>query len=189
MEFNLERCGRHLHLTIEDYNILFPKQPMPERKKALSVIGEYQIYNTVTLIGKNGKAISNVAVIFPPRNFSYVEVSRTDLATLGIRKDVYFEDEVDTSYNPEVRVISDFGEVYLPIGIQLPHIHVSPNIDIKEKRVNLKVDTPYLNLTFYDVKVKRNKGVKGVIIHTDNDIYNSIMLGIDNLTEVEFNIC
>ncbi|PLP65629.1 propanediol utilization protein, partial [Salmonella enterica] len=74
--------NRHIHLSAQDYEQLFPGHPISE-KKALLQPGQYAAEQTVTLVGPKGQ-LKNVRLLGPLRSVSQVEISRTDARTLGI---------------------------------------------------------------------------------------------------------
>lgn len=74
--------NRHIHLSAQDYERLFPGHPISE-KKALLQPGQYAAEQTVTLVGPKGQ-LKNVRLLGPLRSVSQVEISRTDARTLGI---------------------------------------------------------------------------------------------------------
>ncbi|EYI29658.1 propanediol utilization phosphotransacylase, partial [Salmonella enterica subsp. enterica serovar Heidelberg str. 41567] len=73
--------NRHIHLSAQDYERLFPGHPISE-KKALLQPGQYAAEQTVTLVGPKGQ-LKNVRLLGPLRSVSQVEISRTDARTLG----------------------------------------------------------------------------------------------------------
>ena len=84
---------RHVHLTEEDYNTLFD-EPISIKDK-LNQPGQFSANQTVTL-EKDDKELKNVRIIGPNRNYTQVELSRTD---------AYF-----FKMNPPVRTSGDLDD-------------------------------------------------------------------------------
>ena len=85
MKISIGVSLRHIHLNKEDYNVLFDS-PITE-KESLNQPGQYAANETVTLESKNRK-IENVRIIGPCRNYTQVEISRTDAYYLKINPPV-----------------------------------------------------------------------------------------------------
>ncbi|POT59550.1 propanediol utilization protein [Citrobacter amalonaticus] len=116
--------NRHIHLSAEDYALLFPGQPISE-KKALLQPGQYAADQTVTLVGPKGQ-LKNVRLLGPLRKSSQVEISRTDARTLGIAAPLRMSGDLEGT--PGVRLVSPFAELDLASGVIVAqrHIHMSP---------------------------------------------------------------
>lgn len=78
--------NRHVHLSKEDYKLLFGNQVLTKRND-LSQKGQFASNLTVTIMGDKGK-IENVRVMGPLRDYTQVEVSRTDSFVLGVNPPV-----------------------------------------------------------------------------------------------------
>jgi Propanediol utilization protein len=116
--------NRHIHLCAEDYEKLFPRQPIGE-KKALLQPGQYAAEQTVNLVGPKGQ-LKNVRLLGPLRETSQVEISRTDARALGIAAPLRMSG--DLKGTPGIRLVSPFAELELPAGVIVAqrHIHMSP---------------------------------------------------------------
>ncbi len=135
---------RHIHLTEEDYNLLF-ESPM-QVKKPINQPGQFSTTQTVTL--KNGdRTIENVRIIGPARKYTQVEVSRTDAYKLRLTPPVKASGDLE---NAEIITITG------PLGaitrkaciIADRHIHITPE---ERKKYGLTKDN-------YQVKVPGEKG-------------------------------
>lgn len=103
--------NRHIHLSAQDYERLFPGHPISE-KKALLQPGQYAAEQTVTLVGPKGQ-LKNVRLLGPLRSVSQVEISRTDARTLGISAPLRMSGNLKGT--PGIRLVSPFGSWnYLP---------------------------------------------------------------------------
>ncbi|MCB2606476.1 propanediol utilization protein, partial [Listeria monocytogenes] len=68
--------NRHLHLTENDYNQLFPTEPI-QVNKWLKQPGEFAAEQTLTVVSEKGE-LQRVRILGPLRKFSQVELSKTD---------------------------------------------------------------------------------------------------------------
>lgn len=118
--------GRHIHLTREVLESLFGKGYQLNRDKDLSQPGEFAAKERVTIVGPSGKAIENVRVLGPTRNFTQIELSRSDGLRLGI--DLPIRRSGDLAGTPGVTVIGPRGTVNLKEGAvsATRHIHMTP---------------------------------------------------------------
>ncbi|MBJ7221572.1 MULTISPECIES: phosphate propanoyltransferase [unclassified Brenneria] len=116
--------NRHLHLSGQDYQRLFPDRPLTE-KKALRQPGQFAAEQTVTLVGPKS-SLKNVRILGPLRSRSQVEISRTDARTLGIAAPLRMSGNLDGT--PGIRLVSPYAELELPQGVIVAqrHIHMSP---------------------------------------------------------------
>lgn len=83
MKVKVGVSNRHIHLSMEDKNILFGDDYILREKRRLSQDNNYACYETVNLINGD-KKIENVRVIGPERTYTQVEISKEDASVLGI---------------------------------------------------------------------------------------------------------
>ncbi|WP_410015137.1 phosphate propanoyltransferase [Sodalis sp. C49] len=116
--------NRHLHLSLEDYEHLFPGRPLIF-KKDLYQPGQFASEQVVNLVGPKG-TLKNVRILGPLRGRSQVEISRTDARLLGIAAPLRLSGNLDAT--PGIRLVSASGELELPHGVIVAqrHIHMSP---------------------------------------------------------------
>lgn len=86
MQVKIGVSNRHVHLTKEDFNYLFGDISLTKNQD-LTQVGEYKSNMTVKLIGPKNE-IDNVRIVGPFRDYTQVEVSKTDCFTLGINAPV-----------------------------------------------------------------------------------------------------
>ena len=85
MKISVGVSVRHVHLTNEDYNLLFD-EPIKEKVK-INQPGQFAAIQKVIL--KNGERIlENVRIIGPQRPYTQVEISRTDAYYLKLNPPV-----------------------------------------------------------------------------------------------------
>lgn len=75
MKVKVGVSNRHIHLSMEDKNILFGDDYILKEKRRLSQDNNYACYETVNLINGD-KKIENVRVIGPERTYTQVEISK-----------------------------------------------------------------------------------------------------------------
>ncbi|CNH05151.1 putative propanediol utilization protein [Yersinia aldovae] len=167
--------NRHLHLSVQDYQQLFPEQPLIE-KKALLQPGQFAAAQTVTLVGPKG-SLKNVRILGPLRSYSQVEISRTDARTLGINAPLRMSGNLDDT--PAIRLVSPDGELELPKGVivALRHIHMSPLDALIYRvkhgdRVQVAIHGSGRRLIMDDVAIRVSPQMK-LEMHIDTDEANA----------------
>ena len=120
----VEVSARHVHLTKEDWNVLFggdgagltPKRP-------LSQPGQYLSEERVTLISPKGR-IERAAVLGPFRTRTQVELSKSDAIALGIDAPIRESGHIDGS--ARITIEGPKGAVTIPEGVIIAkrHVHV-----------------------------------------------------------------
>lgn len=119
----LEASGRHVHVTVQQAEVLFGHGLTPERP--LSQPGQYLAKERVRLIGPKGE-FRNVAVLGPERQTGQVEISLTDGRILGIDPPVRLSGDVAGS--PGITLEGERGRVTLSQGVIAAqrHVHLTP---------------------------------------------------------------
>lgn len=147
MKVILGVSNRHVHLTKEDYYSLFGDEPM-NKVRDLRQPGQFASDKFVTL--KNGdRQITKVRVLGPIRNYTQVEISKTDSYTLKLDPPIRTSGDLEGS--SPITIIGPKGELNLEKGCILAnrHIHISPE---EVKKYNLE------GVTKVKVKVDGEKG-------------------------------
>ena len=143
MKVILGVSNRHVHLTKEDYQTLFGDEPM-NKVKDLRQPGQFASDKFVTL--KNGdRQITHVRVLGPIRNYTQVEISKTDAYTLKLNPPIRTSGDLEGS--SPITLIGPKGELNLNQGCILAnrHIHISKE-EVKKyklegvKKVKVKID-------------------------------------------------
>ena len=175
--------NRHVHLNNEDYKILFGEREL-EKKADLKQPGNFASTLMVSIEGTKGR-IDNVRVLGPNRDYTQVEVSRTDSFVLGVNPPI--RNSGDVKGAALIKIIGPNGEIVRPACIiATRHIHVDNNIREKYNLVGIN-----------EVKVQINSPKGGIIdkvyvkdseeaffeIHLDTDDANAFFL--NNNDEVE----
>jgi len=74
--------NHHIHLTKEDFNVLFPNQEMTVLKP-LKQPKEFASKQVVDIVGPKGK-VEHVRVLGPCRSHSQVEIARSEALRIGV---------------------------------------------------------------------------------------------------------
>lgn len=134
---------RHVHLNKDDYQTLFGNEPL-NKVKDLRQPGQYASDKFVTIKNQD-RQIEKVRVLGPIRNYTQVEISKTDAYTLKLNPPVRTSGDLEGS--SPIQVIGPKGELNLKQGCILAnrHIHISKE-EIKKyhlegvKKVKVKID-------------------------------------------------
>jgi putative phosphotransacetylase len=125
MKIKIGVSARHIHLTKEDVEALFGIGYKLTKYKQLSQPNEYSCEETVTIKTNKGE-IHNVRLLGPEREYTQIEISKTDAYLLGINPPVRNSGDIEGSES--ITLISDKNELYKPYGciIATRHIHLNP---------------------------------------------------------------
>ena len=143
MKVILGVSNRHVHLKEQDYKTLFGDEPI-NKVKDLRQPGQFATDKFVTI--KNGeKEIKNVRVLGPLRNYTQVEISKTDAYTLKLNPPIRKSGDLKDS--SPITVIGPKGSINLKEGCILAnrHLHISEE-EVKKYglegvvKVKVKVD-------------------------------------------------
>ncbi len=182
MNVEVAISNRHVHLTKDDLEILFGFNYELKKRNDLLQIGEFACVETVTLETKKNK-IENVRVLGPIRNYTQVEISKTDSYFLGI--------------NPPIRTSGDLlnSEIITIIGpcgtvekecciIANRHIHVpiTDNRFNNDEIVSLKSNNEKGGI-LYNVFIKKKENYV-FEAHLDTDDGNALNLKNKDLLEI-----
>ena len=83
LKIPIETSARHIHLSQEDFKILFGADAKMHYTKELSQPGQYACEERLTVTGPRG-SFERVIVLGPCRSATQVEISVTDARKLGI---------------------------------------------------------------------------------------------------------
>lgn len=122
--------NRHVHLNEEDKNILFGKSFNLQVRRYLKQKGEFASESVVTLKTDKG-SIPNVRVIGPIREYTQVEILKSDEETLGLKAPM--RNSGDLRESASVIIIGPNGHINKKncVIIANRHIHIPPS-DIKK---------------------------------------------------------
>ena len=185
MKVKIGVSNRHVHLSKNDFDFLFPNTLM-NKVKDLSQKGEY-VSDLFVSIKTNKGVLSKVRVVGPLRDKTQVEISRTDAYFLGINPPVRMSGNLDNS--EDVILINNNSELLVENSCILAHrhIHMSTNDAIKlgyKSGDIVKVKITGERGGIYDnveIKIKDSYTLE---LHLDTDEANA--MGVKNGDEVEF---
>lgn len=186
MKVTIGVSNRHVHLKQEHIDILFGDNYVLNKKKELTQPGQFASIEVVTL--KTGKGIiDNVRVLGPIRDYTQVEISKTDAYKLGLNPPVRNSGDLDLSES--VTLIGPNGEVTLKEGciIATRHIHLSQKhikqykLEGKEKvSVRIKGEKGGILENVY-LKVADNSFFE---LHLDTDDANAHLVKNGDIAEI-----
>lgn len=184
MKIKIGVSNRHVHLTKEDYEILFGDKEITIKNNLVQT-GEFAS-NSVVNIKTEKNTIENVRVLGPFRNYTQVEISRTDSYKLGINPPI--RDSGDLSGSEKVTIIGPKGRIEKECCI-IPtrHIHIDHS---NREKYNL-LDVEYVSVKVGDIKttilekVFIKESQNGVLeLHLDTDDANSSLLRTGDIAEI-----
>jgi len=174
--------ARHVHLTKEDFYTLFRANELTKLKD-INQPGLFACNEQVTLKGKKS-LIENVRILGPFREYSQVEVSKTDSYVLGI--DVQMRKSGLLDGVEKIEVIGPYGSIEVPIIMANRHIHISEEeanaLGIKDNdKALIKIDTEKRGVieVFYKVSKEAYKE-----LHLDLDDANAFLLSQGDEVEI-----
>lgn len=174
MNVEVAISNRHVHLNKEDLETLFGSNYELKKRNDLSQKGEFACIETVCLETIKNR-LENVHVLGPIRNYTQVEISKTDSYFLGINPPV--RDSGDLLNSEIITIIGPVGKIKKNCCIIANrHIHVPINdnrFNDKEK-VSLKIDNEKGGI-LYNVFIKK-KDTFVFEAHLDTDDANAFNL-------------
>ena len=176
MKVKIGVSNRHVHLTHDDYVLLFGNETI-KKERDLVQKGQFASSSKVT-IKTDKNYIENVRVLGPFRNYTQVEISKTDSYFLGINPPI--RNSGDLTDANEITIIGPMGSIVRkPCIIATRHIHIN-----KSDRDNLgltnvdyvKVEVGNIKKSIlYDGYIKESED--GVFeLHLDLDDANACFL-------------
>lgn len=137
MEVTIGVSNRHVHLNKKDLELLFGENFELEMKNKLNQPGQYASTSTLTIKTEKDK-IENVRVLGPVRNYTQVEISKTDAFKLGLNPPV--RDSGDLKGSSPIELIGPKGSIKIEEGciIATRHIHITPQQVIDFGLENIK---------------------------------------------------
>ena len=178
--------NKHLHVSEEDFKILFGPDAEMSHFKDLSLPGQFATDEKVDIVGPRG-TLPGVRILGPYRKQTQVELARTDCFAIGI--DIVLRESGHLEGTPGCKLVGPAGEVEIKEGVIVAkrHIHLSTaqaeeagvkNGDI----VSVKFDGPRA-LTFSEVVVRAGDTHERDM-HLDTDEANAAALSNGQLGEI-----
>jgi putative phosphotransacetylase len=176
MEIIVEVSARHIHLSEEDFYVLFGENASLTIKKQLSQPGQFACLERVDITGPKG-TINGVSVLGPFRKNTQLELSITDSRKIGIAP--FIRESNDLERSPGCKITGPVGEIEISQGVIVAkrHIHMSPQIaeeqGIKNGQiVSVKINSGERSLIFGET-VARISEEYSPAFHVDTDEANA----------------
>ncbi len=172
MKVSIGVSNRHVHLTLKHLQILFGEDYKLEKRNDLNQPGQFATNSLVTL--KTDKdEINNVRVLGPLREYTQVEISKTDAYKLGLNPPI--RNSGDLKDSSPITIIGPKGCVKLKEGciIATRHIHILPS---QVKAYNLE------GIEKVNVKINGEKGgiITNVYLKVSDESYFEMHLDTDD---------
>ena len=188
MKVNVGVSNRHVHLTKEDLETLYGKGYELTKKKELSQPGQFAAEECVTLVGPK-RSIEKVRILGPIRPETQIEISRTDMFTLGF-KDVPLRNSGDLEGTPGIKIVAPNGNSIEPKEgciIAARHLHLTADeaakFGLKDKDIiSIKADGAK-GVIFNNVLVRAGEK-HAMDFHIDMDDANCAGVGNGDLVEI-----
>lgn len=186
MKIKVGVSNRHIHLSSDDYKLLFEDLPLIKRND-LNQPGMFASELTVTVVGPK-RTIENVRVLGPLRNYSQLEVSKTDSYSLGLNPPVRNSGELDGA--SLVTIIGPKGKITKECAIiATRHIHVDKKIREKynlEGIEKVKIQIPGAKGGIIDNVYLKDSEEAYFELHLDTDDANAFLLSQNDEVEIIF---
>lgn len=158
MKVKVEVSNRHIHLNKKIKDILFGKTLELSVKRELSQTGEFASTSTVTIKTDKG-CIEEVRVVGPLREYTQVELSKSDTKKLGIKAPR--RNSGDLRNAPGVTLVGPKGEIFVDncVIIANRHLHMSEKEALKNNYKNNQRVRAIINkkeMPYVFVKVGKN---------------------------------
>jgi putative phosphotransacetylase len=168
--------ARHAHVTQEHLEILYGKGYQLTVHAPLYQPGAFAANETLTIAGRRMRTIEGVRILGPVRDYSQVELARTDAIRLGL--DPPIRDSGDLAGSEPIVLIGPEGSVALKEGAicATRHIHMTPGnaerLGVRESDF-LKVRIPGERaVTFENIRPKISSSYL-LQMHLDTDDANA----------------
>lgn len=185
MKVQVGVSNRHIHLTEENYRKLCGDKEV-EILRPINQPGMYVTTDTFTL--KTEKAeIPNVRLLGPFRDYSQIEISRTDAYKLGINPPIRTSGDIKGS--SPITIIGPKGELHLDEGCIIADRHIHLTEEMKKfyhlegkTKVNVLVGGEKGGIMFnVDLKVSDEAYFE---MHVDTDDANAFMLKQGDIVDI-----
>lgn len=184
MKVKVGVSNRHVHLTEEDYKLLFGDIELT-KKVDLNQPGEFASNETVSIKGEKGQ-IDKVRLLGPFRSYTQVEISKTDSYKLGVNPPVKASGDLEEA--SLITIIGPSGEITKKACIIANrHIHVDKRIIEENKLANVKEVSLRINSSkggiLEHVYLKESKEAY-FEVHLDTDDANAFLLKQNDEVEI-----
>lgn len=172
-EVEIEVSARHIHLSKNDYEMLFGIESNFKNLRELSQRNQFVTDKAVTISGSKGEL--EAKFLSPFRETTQVEVSKTDCFLLGISPPYDIESNNDAA---EINISGPAGQISRNAAIVAKrHLHANQKdaaeLTIKNNdTVSVKIKTNRGEIMFHDIVVKIRNDFE-LRVHIDTDEGNA----------------
>ena len=120
--------ARHAHVSQRHLEVLYGKGHQLTTLAPLYQPGAFAAKETLTVVGRRMRSIEGVRILGPARDYTQVELARTDAIRLGLAPPI--RDSGDLAGSEPISLIGPAGSIYLDEGAicATRHIHMTPQI-------------------------------------------------------------
>ena len=178
----IETSARHIHLSQQDFQILFGSGEELHYEKELSQPGQYLCQERLTVRGPRGD-FENMAILGPFRKASQVELSLTDTRKIGLPGII--RQSGDIKGTPGCTLIGPCGQMELRQGVIVAkrHIHMTPaeavTLKVKDNDEVFVLTKSYGRALIYADVVVRVSWNFRLSMHVDTDEANAFSSDAD----------
>lgn len=183
----VETSARHIHVTEEDFKVLFGADAELHVKKELSQPGQFACEERVTIVGPK-KAIAGVSILGPFRKQTQVEFSATDARSIGLG--IAVRESGQLSETPGCIVQGPAGELEIKEGVIVAKRHIHATVAdaqecglVDKQIVSVKVESDGRSLVFGDVVVRVSDSYAWAM-HIDTDESNAALVAPGTMGEI-----
>ena len=175
MQIPIEISARHVHLSAADFAVLFGEGTALTVTKKLSQPGEFLSAERVDIAGPK-RTLKNVAILGPFRAASQVEISATDMRSIGLEAPL--RESGDLANSAPCKMIGPAGEIILEQGLIIAkrHIHMTPPeaaaLNVADKQI-VRVQLSGKRALIFDEVVVRVSDRYSLAMHIDTDEGNA----------------
>ena len=184
MKVSVGISNRHVHFQEDDYQILFQNTKL-EKEKDLKQPGQFASNLKVDIQGPKG-VIKDVRVVGPFRNYTQVEVSKTDARKLGIDPPVRTSGDLRDASS--ITIIGPFGQIEKSCAIlSTRHIHVDHDIRISKGLLGVQevaIKIPGSKSGILEHVELKDSDKAYFEVHLDTDEGNAFLLKNDDEVEI-----
>lgn len=180
MKVRVGVSNRHIHLCREDVSVLFGEGYELHKRNDLSQEGEYASEETVKIRTEMGE-FPHVRVVGPIRDYTQVEISKSDASVLGINPPMRDSGDLDNSCG--LFITGPLGEIYKDNCCIIANRHIHCN-----KLDNIGHDNRDIVKVISNGKVMDNVHIKmgdnyKLEFHIDKD--DALLYGLNNGDYIE----
>lgn len=184
MKIKVGVSNRHIHLCKADYRLLFGEREFT-KKVDLNQPGEFASLLTVSIKGEKGQ-IDNVRVLGPLRNYTQVEVSKTDSYKLGVNPPISTSGNLNNA--SLITIIGPCGSIERKACIIANrHIHVDRKIIDEYRLEGITMVKAYIlgekSGTLENIYIKETDNAY-FELHLDTDDANAFLLKQNDEIEI-----